>query len=168
MFRYRIKETFKELLGIYNYDEQGRARINKMFQLYAKGGYLNRLRARRLCNKIRHDYCMNISPRTKIGKNLYIAHCYQIGIGITAEIGDNCRIYPNVHIASKNIINAPKGVRRHAKIGNDCILGINSTILGAITIGDDVTIGANALVTKDVPSHTIVTGINQFKPKKTE
>lgn len=161
-----IKEYIKYLLGIYNYDRLAEYRIRKMYSLYAKGGKWNKYRALRLSHKIREKYCVNVSPSTKVGKNLYIAHCYCIGIGKTAEIGDNCRIYPNVHIASSKPIGAKKNVRRHAKIGNNCILGINSTILGAVEIGDNVIIGANALVTKDVPANSIVTGLNQIRPRK--
>jgi len=56
--------------------------------------------------------------------------------------------------------------RRHAKIGDDCFLGNGAVVVGAVTIGNDVTIGAGALVTKDVPSHTVVKGINGFRAKR--
>ena len=59
-------------------------------------------------------------------------------------------------------------IRRHPKIGNDCILGSKATVIGPITIGDDVTIGACAIVTKDVPSHSVVKGLNQIRPKRLE
>lgn len=158
----KIKRMLLSFMGVYNYDRRAEQRIRKMYALYAKGGWFNKYRALRACNKIRKDYGINVYPTTKVGQNLYIAHCYGIGIGKTAIIGDNCRIFPNVHIASKNIKGGDK--RRHAKIGNNCVLCINSTILGAVNIGDNVIIGANALVTKDVPSNTLVTGINQMSP----
>lgn len=158
-----FKGYVKHLLGIQNYDREGEARIRKMYQLYAKGGFWNKFRAMRLCNKIRKDYNVNVHPSTKVGDNLYIAHCYSFGIGKTSIIGNNVRIYPNVHIAASKPIGA-KGGRRHAKIGDNCVLGINSTILGPITIGNNVIIGANALVTKDVPDNSVVTGVNQIRP----
>ena len=158
----RIKRLLLSAFGVYNYDRRAEKRIRKMYEVYAKGGSLNRYRAIRMCNKIRKDYSIYLYPTTKVGKNLYIAHCNGIVIGKTAVIGDNCRIYPNVHIASKSF--KADGKRRHAMIGNDCVLCINSTILGPVTIGDNVVIGANALVTKDVPSNTLVTGVNQFQP----
>lgn len=158
----KIIKLIKYILGIYNYDRLAEARIRRMYTLYAKGGKWNKFIALRLCNKIRGKYGINVYPTTKVGKNLYIAHCYGIGIGKTAEIGDNCRIFPNVHIASKAIKGG--GSRRHAKIGNNCALCINATILGPITIGDNVIVGANALVTKDIPSNSVVTGINQIRP----
>ena len=159
-----IKTKILFCFGIYNYDRVGEAKIRKMYRLYEKGGKLNRYRALRLCNKIRAKYCVNVSPMTKVGKNLFISHCYCIGIGRTAEIGDNCRIYPNVHIVASRPRGAQSGVRRHAKIGNNCSLCVNATILGPVVIGDNVIIGANALVTKDVPSNSVVTGINQIRP----
>ena len=159
-----IKKPILYIFGIYNYDRMAETRIRKMYNLYARGGKWNKYRAFRLSHKIREKYSVNVYPSTKVGKNLYIAHCYCIGIGKTAEIGDNCRIYPNVHIAANKPIGAKSGVRRHAKIGNNCTLCINATILGPVEIGDNVIIGANALVTKDVPSNCVVTGVNQIRP----
>lgn len=158
------KTCVLHMLGLYNYDRLAETRIRKMYDLYARGGKWNKYRAFRLSHKIREKYCVNVYPSTKVGKNLYIAHCYCIGIGKTAEIGDNCRIYPNVHIAANKPIGAKRGIRRHAKIGNNCTLCINATILGAVEIGNNVIIGANALVTKDVPSNSVVTGVNRIRP----
>jgi serine O-acetyltransferase len=59
-------------------------------------------------------------------------------------------------------------IRRHPKIGNDCLLCSKATVIGPVTIGDDVTIGACAIVTKDVPSHSAVKGLNQIRPKRPE
>lgn len=163
-----MKQKFLYIIGVYNYDRVGEAKIRKMYRLYKKGGRLNRYRALRLCNKIRAKYGVIVDPMTKVGKNLYISHCSCIGIGRTAEIGDNCRIYPNVYIAASRPRGAQSGVRRHAKIGNNCSLCVNATILGPVVIGDNVIIGANALVTKDVPSNSVVTGINQIRPLRGE
>lgn len=160
----RIKSFFLRLIGFYNYDREGEAKIRRMYSLYAKDGIWNKYRAIRLCNNIRQKYGVNVAPTSKVGKNLYIAHCYGIGIGKTAIIGDNCRIYPNVHIAANRPRGAKPGVRRHAKIGNNCMICINATILGPVEIGDNVVIGANALVTKDVPSNSLVIGVNQIRP----
>ena len=161
-----IKKHILHILGMYNYDRLAETKIRKMYSLYAKGGRFNKYRAILLSNRIRNKYSIYVYPTTKVGKNLYIAHCFEIGIGKTAEIGDNCRIYPNVHIAASRPRGArdQKGARRHAKIGNNCSLCINATILGPVEIGDNVIIGANALVTKDIPSNSVVTGINQIRP----
>lgn len=159
-----IKTKILFCLGIYNYDRVAEARIRKMYDLYAKGGRLNHYRAIRLCNQIRKQYGVYVSPTTKVGKNLFISHCCDFVIGKTAEIGDNCRIYPNVQIVASRPRGGAPGARRHAKIGNNCSLCVNATILGPVVIGDNVIIGANALVTKDVPSNSVVTGINQIRP----
>ena len=116
-------------------------------------------------------YQLNIACTVKIGKNLEIRNPNCIGIGKTAEIGDNCKVYPCFTCAA-----AVKGdrnrirnhIRRHAKFGNDCILGAKATVIGPVIIGDDVTIGACAIVTKDVPSHSVVKGLNQIRPKRPE
>lgn len=162
-----VKKRTKRIFGIYSHDKRGREMIFKMWNLWQKGGTINRLRALRLQTIIERDFCVHVCPSTKVGKNFYISHCYEFGIGGTAIIGDNCSIYPNVHIAAKvKDETANKGERIHAKIGNDVMLCINSTIIGPITIGDDVIIGACAIVTKDVPSHSVVKGTNQIRPKR--
>ena len=93
------------------------------------------------------------------------------GEDTTAEIGDNCKVYPFfiAMAAVKNdreLIN--NHIRRHPKIGNDCMLCSKATVIGPVTIGDDVIIGACAIVTKDVPSHSVVKGLNQIRPKRPE
>ena len=70
-----------------------------------------------------------------------------------AIIGSNCRIGTGVTLGSKNPdIRAPK-------IGNNCFIGSGAKILGGITIADDCVIGANAVVTSDIPSRSIAVGI---------
>ena len=111
-------------------------------------------------------YNCQIYPQAQIGSNLYIPHCLGIVVGNTAIIGNNCKIFPNVVIGSSQNARMPKIGRRHAIIGDNCILGANSSIIGAIHIGDNVIIGAGAVVTKDVPSNSIVLGINLIKERK--
>lgn len=92
-----------------------------------------------------------------------------VRIGKTAVVGDNCKVYP-FFVAMAAITSdhdrIQKRIRWHAKIGNDCLLGSKATVIGPVTIGDDVTIGACAVVTKDVPSHSVVKGLNQIRPKR--
>ena len=105
-----------------------------------------------------------------VGKNLYIAHAHGIHIGKTTIIGDNCRIYPNVMIVASVVGDSElrdKGETRwHPKIGNNCLLGAGSLISGRIEIGDDVIIAAGAIVTKDVPSHSVVKNTNEIRAKR--
>ncbi|MFN9111186.1 MAG: serine O-acetyltransferase [Bacteroidota bacterium] len=103
---------------------------------------------RHLTNK----YGIDISYRTKIGKGLYIGHFGGIVVHGDAEIGENCNLSQGVTIGV--LIRGKKaGV---PKIGDRCFLGPGATILGGVTIGDDVLIGANAIVTFDVPSNSVV------------
>lgn len=103
---------------------------------------------RHLTNK----YGIDISYRTNIGKGLYIGHFGGIVVHGDSEIGENCNLSQGVTIGV-----LVRG--KHAgvpKIGNRVFMGPGATILGGITIGDDVLIGANAIVTFDVPDHAVV------------
>lgn len=164
-----LKSIIKRLFGVYNYDRVVEAKVKKCLSLYQKGGRFNRLRSYRLYIKIRKEHNVCIYPTVQVGSNFYLAHGHDVTIGKTAIIGDNCRVYPYFYVMSSIKGDSErKGMRRHAKIGNDCMCGAKSTIIGAVTIGDDVTIGAGALITKDVPAHTVVKGVNQFRPKRLE
>ncbi len=166
-----LKEIIKKIAGIYDYDREGERLIYKSIRLFHRGGLLNRWRAIRLYNYIRRNYCCNIYPGITIGSGTYIAHAHDVCIGKTAVIGNNCKIYPHSDItaAVKNDeMRAALKQQRHATIGDDCILGNGCTIIGPITIGDNVTIGARAIVTKNVPSHTVVKNVNEFRAKKTD
>ena len=159
----------KLILGIMPYDRRGEYLIYKSIELYHKGDRLSRFRALRLYNKIRKTYCCNIWPGIELGTGAYIAHAHDVCIGKTEIIGNNCKFYPHADITAgvihdANLIKSKQ--RRHARIGNDCLLGNGAVVVGAVTIGNDVTIGAGALVTKDVPSHTVVKGINNFRKKR--
>lgn len=166
-----IKNWIADFLGVSNYDRRAEREFWKMRRVYEKGGIINKYRARRMENRLKEKYQLAIYCTAKIGKNLQIRHPNGIHIGRTAEVGDDCKVYPYF-----TAIAAVKGdsernknhIRRHPKIGNDCILGSKATVIGPITIGDDVTIGACAIVTKDVPPHSVVKGLNQVRPKRDE
>lgn len=97
-----------------------------------------------------------ISPDANIGKRCIILHSIGVVIGQTADIGNDFVIAPGAKIASRYY--GMKG-KRHATIGNKVFVGANSVILGSIKIGDNVTIAAGSVVTKDVFSNTIVAGV---------
>jgi serine O-acetyltransferase len=166
-----IKLWLTDILCISNYDRKVERKFWKMRRLYEKGGYINRKRAKRMENKLREKYQLYIPCTVKIGQNFEIRHPMGIQLGKTTEIGDNCKVYPffAAMAAVKNdrelIVNH---IRRHPKIGNDCMLCSKATVIGPVTIGDDVIIGACAIVTKDVPSHSVVKGLNQIRPKRPE
>jgi len=164
-----FKIWLTDLLCISNYDRKVERKFWKMRRLYEKGGYINRKRAKRLENKLQEQYQLKIPCTVKIGKNFQIRHPMGIRIGKTAEVGDNCKVYP-FFVAMAAVTSDQDRIkshtRWHAKIGNDCLLCSKATIIGPVTIGDDVTIGACAIVTKDVPSHSVVKGLNQVRPKR--
>ena len=95
-----------------------------------------------LCNCV-------IPPSTKIGKGTIIPHSVGIVIHQYSVIGENCVIYQNVTIGNAN----------GPKIGSGVIIGSGACILGDITIGDNVKIGANAVVLQNVPDNVTVVGI---------
>lgn len=94
-------------------------------------------------------------PRdTKIGAGLYIGHPFCITINPRAIIGRNCNIHKGVTIGQEN-----RGTRQGAPVIGDCVwIGVNATIVGKITIGDDVLIAPNSYVNCDVPAHSVVFG----------
>ena len=102
----------------------------------------------------RFFYHVELSAGTKIGAGLYIGHPYGITINPKAVLGKNINIHKGVTIGQEN-----RGGRKGVPtIGNEVWIGINSTIVGKITIGDDVLIAPNSYVNCDVPSHSVVFG----------
>lgn len=97
---------------------------------------------------------IEISSKVNIGPGLYIGHPYNITINDKAVLGSNINIHKGVTIGQENR-GSRKGVPH---IGNNVWIGVNATIVGAITIGDDVMIAPNSFVNFDVPSHSIVIG----------
>lgn len=167
--RSKFHEVINYMLGTYNLDRRAEKEFQKMQCLVKKGGRFNMWRAKRLENELQLKYMLKIPCSAVIGDNFQIRHPQGIRIGRTAIIGDNCKVFPYfVAIAGVKGDNALKGKRRHPKIGNDCLLGSKATVIGPVTIGNDVTIGACALVTKDVPAHSVVKGVNQIRPKRLE
>jgi len=123
---------------------------------------------------------IEIHPGAKIGKNLFIDHGMGVVIGETSEIGNNVTIY---HMATLGGIapsinsNDQRQVKRHPTL-NDCVVvGSGAQILGPVMVGTHAKIGANAVVTKDVPEHAVMVGIpaknvgtatEEFKPYAVE
>lgn len=98
---------------------------------------------------------IEIHPGAKIGKNLFIDHGMGVVIGETATIGDDCTIYHGVTLGGKG---GSKGGKRHPDIGHGVMIGAGAQVLGAIKVGDGARVGANAVVTQDVPPDMTVTG----------
>lgn len=164
LFLVRLKD---ELFCTYNIDRKAESEFQRMRKLLKKGGRFNSLRAKRIENKLQLKYQLKVPCSAVIGDNFQIRHPQGIRIGRTCIIGDNCKVFPYfIAMAAVKGDNDRIGQRRHPKIGNDCMLGSRATVIGPITIGDDVTIGACAVVTKDIPSHSVVKGTNIIRAKR--
>ena len=100
---------------------------------------------------------IDIHPGAKIGRNFFIDHGFVV-IGETADIGDNVTIYQGSTLGGTNPTNGVGG-KRHPTIGNDVIISLGAAILGPIHVGAGARIGANAVVTKDVPEGATMVGI---------
>jgi serine O-acetyltransferase len=98
---------------------------------------------------------IEIHPGAEIGKGFFIDHGSAIVIGETAEIGNNCIIFHNVTIGGTG----KHAGKRHPTIGNNVLIGTGATLLGPITVGDNVKIGAESvIIMHDVPSNCTVVG----------
>lgn len=100
---------------------------------------------------------IDIHPGAKIGRNFFIDHGFTV-IGETAEIGDNVTIYQNVTLGGTNPSDGVPG-KRHPTIGDDVVIGSGAQVLGPITVGKGAKIGANSVVTRDVPEGATMVGI---------
>ena len=112
---------------------------------------------------------IEIHPGAKIGKRLFIDHGMGVVIGETSEIGDDCLIYKGVVLGGTTL----EKKKRHPTLGNRVIVGSNSTILGAITIGDGARVGSGSVVVKSVPPGATVVGVparivESWTPEKLE
>ena len=119
---------------------------------------------------------IEIHPKAKIGKNLFIDHGMGVVIGETSEIGDNVTIYHMVTlggIAPSINSNDQRNLKRHPTIENEVVIGSGAQVLGPVTVGCCAKIGANAVITKNVPEKAVMVGIpaknvgladSEFKP----
>lgn len=103
-----------------------------------------------------YRYTFDISYRAKIGKGFQIAHYGYVVIPSSTVIGDNCRVRPGVVIGKRDINDLTS---EGNIIGSNVEFGVGSKVMGPVTIGNNVIIGANAVVTRDVPSNSVVAGI---------
>jgi serine O-acetyltransferase len=100
---------------------------------------------------------IDIHPGAVIGRNFFIDHGFVV-IGESAEIGDDVTIYQHVTLGGTNPANGVAG-KRHPTIGDGVIIGSGAQVLGPISVGNRARIGANAVVTKDVPEGATMIGI---------
>ena len=105
---------------------------------------------------------IEIHPKAKIGKNLFIDHGMGVVIGETSEIKDDVTIYHMVTLGGISpSINSDnqRDVKRHPTLENNVIVGSGAQVLGPVIVGKNAKIGANAVVTKDVSENAVMIGI---------
>ena len=119
---------------------------------------------------------IEIHPKAKIGKNLFIDHGMGVVIGETSEIGNNVTIYHSVTLGgiSPSVdSNSQRDIKRHPTLNDNVVVGSGAQILGPVFVGKNAKIGANAVVTKNVPENAVMVGIpaknigtttKEFKP----
>lgn len=97
---------------------------------------------------------IEIHPGAKVGRRLVIDHGVGVVIGETAEIGDDCIIFHGVTLGGSKF--AP--VKRHPTVGNGVLIGAGAKVLGPVVLGEKCLVGANAVITKDVPAGRTAVG----------
>jgi serine O-acetyltransferase len=98
---------------------------------------------------------VEIHPAARIGERFFIDHGMGVVIGETTEIGDNVTLYQGVTLGGTG----KEHKKRHPTLGNNVVVGTGAKILGGMTIGDNVKIGANAVVLTPVPPNSTVVGV---------
>jgi serine O-acetyltransferase len=98
---------------------------------------------------------VEIHPAAKIGRGVFIDHGSGIVIGETAEVGDGCTIYQGVTLGGTSLSHG----KRHPTLGRNVTVGVNSSVLGAIVLGDNAKVGGGSVVVKDVPANATVVGV---------
>lgn len=106
---------------------------------------------------------IEIHPGATIGRRFFIDHGMGVVIGETAVIGDGVMLYHGVTLGGQVLTQT----KRHPTLEDDVTVGAGAKVLGPITIGKGSSIGANAVVTHDVPPFHIAVGIPaKSRPRK--
>jgi serine O-acetyltransferase len=113
------------------------------------------LLARLWLRRLRYAYGIDVPASTRVGPGLYINHPGGIVVHNRAVIGANCNLSQDVTLGEGN-----RGPRKgFPVIGDGVYLGPGAKLVGAVRVGDDVAVGANCVVTSDVPAHSVVVGV---------
>ena len=134
--------------------------FHRIANFFSKAGFV--LIARIVSQSSRFLTGIEIHPAAKIGKNFFIDHGMGVVIGETSEIGDNVTLYHSVTLGgiSPSIDSGEqRGIKRHPTLKNNVVVGSGAQVLGPIIVGEFAKIGANAVVTRDVPEHAIMVGV---------
>jgi serine O-acetyltransferase len=167
MLRRTIQTIHSDIQSVFERDPAARTTLEVLFcypGLHAVWGHRIahwlwehnlRLVARAVSQLFRALTGIEIHPGARIGPNLFIDHGMGVVIGETAEVGTCVTLYHGVTLGGTSL---NKG-KRHPTLENDVVVGAGAKILGAIRIGANSRIGANAVVVKDVPPNSVVVGV---------
>lgn len=111
--------------------------------------------ARLVSQRARRRTGIEIHPGAQIGRRLFIDHGMGVVIGETAIVGNDVLLFHGVTLGGTTMSHG----KRHPTIGDRVVVGAGAKILGALYIGSDSRIGANAVVVKDVPNGATAVGI---------
>ena len=114
-----------------------------------------KLLARWLSQIMRGITGIEIHPGASIGRNLFIDHGMGVVIGETTKIGNHVTIYHGVTLGGTSL----QKTKRHPTIKDHVVIGAGAKVLGAITIGANSRIGANAVVVRSAPPNSVVVGV---------
>ena len=153
----RFQELFEG--DMHRYGAKGAKGYSRKFSYYFRKAstcknkllrYWYSFRFESICSK----HGVEIPRDTVIGKGLYLGHPYNITVNKKAVLGENINIHKGVTIGQEN-----RGSRKGAPtIRNNVWIGINATVVGNITVGEDVLIAPNSYVNCNVPAHSVVIG----------
>jgi serine O-acetyltransferase len=118
-----------------------------------KSGF--KLVARWISQVMRGITGIEIHPGATIGRNFFIDHGMGVVIGETAEVGDDVTIYHGVTLGGTSL----HKIKRHPTIEDHVVIGAGAKVLGAITIGANSRVGANAVVVRATPPNSVVVGV---------
>lgn len=151
---YRIsgkKLTIYEIITEFIYSGGKGVSFVSLLRMVKSSNRFVRLLAKCMKRHYSRKFCIDIGSNIQIGKGFYIGHGICIVIHGNTVIGDNVNISQFVNIGSND--------NRFAVIGNNVYIGPHVCIVGGVHIGDNASIGAGAVVTKDVPENATVVGV---------
>jgi len=114
-----------------------------------------RLPARLVSQLARFLTGVEIHPGARIGRRLFIDHGMGVVVGETAVVGDDVVLFHTSTLGGRSM----KRGKRHPTLGDRVVVGAGAKILGPVWVGDDVQVGANAVVVKDVPAGAVAVGV---------
>jgi len=107
---------------------------------------------------------IEIHPGATIGRRFFIDHGMGVVIGETAEIGDDVMLYQGVTLGGTSL----EQTKRHPTLRDGVTVGAGAKVLGPVEIGEESAIGANAVVVKSAPAHSVLVGVPAKDRKRRE